>query len=269
MSKYQSGAQSGATLVSLGALVIGLALAEPVGALPFTWNPGAVGLNGATPFTGDALKLSEYSHTKVVSPTTWSEHGYLQVTGIVNNNAVSVPTGLNSDYSLYLDYENTGTIYTGKFDTLSMTLYGVEGVSSFDLDGNLDAYVNNAGTPIQLATLEFDSGFVGGIPGVTAVIAEMELTFLADPNALSVFLAPLDSQTIKGNFFHPGVFAAVFGPDGGLTDFAFKGGDNTLSFVQAGGEAGPVDAVPEPGAMLLWAGGWSTLLHFPRRRAAA
>lgn len=159
MYKHQSSAQHGAVQNFLGALAICLAVAEPVSAgsstpivlptpirFPTAVLPStpAVPPNMPTDFAGQTLKVAEYSHTKTAPPATsddiasWSEHGYLKVTGFVNQGIVSVPTGLNSDYSLYLDYVNTGKVpkdppsgATGVFNTLSMTLYGVAGVSTF------------------------------------------------------------------------------------------------------------------------------------------
>lgn len=273
MYKHQSNAQHGAVQNFLGALAICLAVAEPVSAgsstpivlptpirFPTAVLPStpAVPPNMPTDFTGQTLKVAEYSHTKLVGPITWSEHGYLKVTGFVNQGIVSVPPGLNSDYSLYLDYVNTGKVLvppvpgaTGVFDTLSMTLYGVAGVSTFGFDSNLDPYILNAGTPIRLGTITFTSGFVDGSPGYTDVFADMGLTFWPepDPNVANVWATRLAAE---GIFFHrlvidPMTNEPVFDPEGikvqkdqngNLIGWELLGGENTLSISESASGAG-------------------------------
>ena len=85
----------------IGALSVSLMLAESaLAGKIFTWDPSVAGLNRAAPFTGDALKATEVSHIVFTGPSTWTEHGYAKITGILNNGVFSVPTGLNSTYTL-------------------------------------------------------------------------------------------------------------------------------------------------------------------------
>jgi hypothetical protein len=233
-------------------LILGLASIGTASAVPFTWNPAAAGLAGASAFSGDALKATEVSHIQFTGPTSWQEHGYAKITGILNGGVVSVPTGLNSSYTLYIDFGGTGDLALGQFFTATLTLYGVNGASSFGIDGSNNAYVDNGiHTAVALATSNLILGTTGGAPGGD-LSAELWTSFTPTLAAGSMFQAPTPIREFYGHFFHP------ISEPGGIVPVAdgivLNGGDDTLSFV------------PEPVSLLLFAGGLPGLILFRRRK---
>jgi hypothetical protein len=233
------------------ALALGCAAAHPAIAGDIDWDLSAIGLAGASDFTADALKATEVSHIIFTGPTTFFEHGFAQVTGILDNGNVSTPTGLNSTYSLYFDFTATGDLVTNQFTTFGMTLYGVNGASVFGLDASNNAFVDNGlNTPIELATNVLISGTIGGGPG-TDLSADSFSIFSSTLAGAPVFLSPDLPSEFHGAFFH-----SMLEP-GGITlvadGIALHGGDDTLTFI------------PEPSSLLLLFGGLPAILLLRRR----
>jgi hypothetical protein len=249
-------------LKAFGVLLSGLALAGPAAAVPFAWDPGAVGLNGASAFGGDALKATEVSRIHFTSPSTWEEHGYAKITGILSGGAGSVPNNLNTagGYSLYFKFDGTGDFFSASFTTATMTLYGVNGAANFGIDGNNNAYVDNgANTPVALAVASLLNGTSGGAPGGD-LFADLWTSFAATAAGAAMFQAPTLPAELYGHFFHPvseagGITLITSG--GNLTDVVLRGGDDTLSFV------------PEPASALLLLAGGLPGVWLRRRRSAA
>ena len=186
----------------IGALSVSLMLAESaLAGKIFTWDPSVAGLNG-TAFTGDALKATEVSHIVFTGPSTWTEHGYAKITGILNNGVFSVPTGLNTTYTLYVDFSGTGDLAAGTFATANETLYGVNGVSVFGFEANNDAKVTNFGSLVELATNSLIKGITLGGVG-SDLGAELWTVFTPTAGKESVFLSPVLPAQFYGNFFHP------------------------------------------------------------------
>jgi hypothetical protein len=169
----------------------------------------------------------------------------------VQNGAVSTPGGLNSTYSLYFDFTATGSLITAQFTSFSMTLYGVDGVTAFGIDGNNDAFINNgANTAIQLATNTLLSGSIAGGPG-SDLAADSYSTFSSTPEGIPFFLGPQLPATFHGAFFHS------MNEPGGITllqnGVVLQGGDDTLTFT------------PEPSSLMLLLGGLPGVLLLRRR----
>jgi hypothetical protein len=233
------------------ALAIGCALAHPAAAGVISWDLSAAGIAGASAFTADALKATEVSHIVFDSPTTFFEHGFAKITGIMNDGVVSTPTGLNTDYSLYFDFTATGSVVTGHMSTFAMTLYAVNGVSTFGIDAGNNAFVDNgANSAVQLATNTLIDGTIAGAPG-SDLSAESYSLFLATPAGAPALLGPQLPSILHGQFFH-----SISEP-GGITMVAdgmvLQGGDDTLSFV------------PEPSSTMLLLGGIPAILFLRRR----
>jgi hypothetical protein len=237
---------------ALAVLALGCALARPATAGVITWDLSAIGLSGAASFTADALQATETTHIGITGPTTFSEQGFADVTGISENNVISTPTGLNTTYSLYFEFDVTGSLATQQFTSFSMDLYAVEGVAVFGYDGNDNAYVNNgANSAILLATNTLVSGSIAGTPFVTPLSADSLSTFTPTVAGTPVFLSPQLPALFHGSFFHPisDIAPAV---DGGFT---LTGGDDTLTF-----------AAPEPSSLLLLLGAMPGILLVRRKR---
>ena len=236
---------------TFSALAIGCALVNPAVAGVINWDLTTAGIAGASAFTADALKATEVSHIVFDSPTTFFEHGFAKITGIVNDGLVSTPTGLNTDYSLYFDFTAAGSVVTGHMATFAMTLYVVDGISTFGIDAGNNAFVDNAANvAVQLATSTFIDGTIAGAPG-TDLSAESYSIFLATPTGAPAFLSPQLPSILHGQFFH-----SISEP-GGITFVAdamvLQGGDDTLSFV------------PEPSSAMLLLGGIPAVLLLRRR----
>lgn len=140
-------------------------------ALPtFTFDPAAVGLNGAS-ITADNILISNYSTVTIDAGGTFTESGYLPITGFQLGGNALTPSGLNTDYGLYLAFTGSGTTTTndpttslnfGNFTTLTYTLYGYNGTASFGFSGNTPT--ETAGGEVALATGTLISGTVLTVP---------------------------------------------------------------------------------------------------------
>jgi hypothetical protein len=211
----------------------------------FTLNPTAAGLNGAS-ITADNILISNYSTITTDASGNFTESGYLPITGFQLGGSTMTPTGLNSDYGLYIAFSGTGTITTnnptttfnfGSFSTLTYTIYGYNGTATFGFTGNTPS--ETASGEVALASGSLISGSVLTVPTGGG-------TFSPSANAMLTL-----SPTASGFFQSPDPFYAV-----ALTAFSntpsqvepFAGGFN----IRQGGGSLNFAPVPEPssGAML-------------------
>ncbi|MDR7268974.1 hypothetical protein J2X20_001603 [Pelomonas saccharophila] len=215
-------------------------------ALPtFNFNPGAVGLNGAS-LTADNILISNYSTVTIDPAGTFTESGYLPITGFQLSGSALTPGGLNTDYGLYLAFTGTGTTTVndptttfnfGNFTTLTYTLYGYNGTASFGFSGN---------TPTETASGEVALASGTLISGSVLTVPTGGGTFSPSANAM------LTVSLTQPTFFSPDPFYSV-----ALTAFSntpsqvepFAGGFR----IRQGGGSLNFAPVPEPGsaAMLL------------------
>jgi hypothetical protein len=215
-------------------------------ALPqFTINPSAAGLNGAS-LTADNILISDYSTITIDPAGTFTETGYLPVTGFQLGGNALTPTGLNTDYGMYIAFTGSGTTTVndptttfnfGNFTTLTYTLYGYNGTATFGFSGN---------TPTETASGEVALAHGSLISGGVLTVPTGGGTF--SPSANAMLTIALDQSTA----FSPNPFYSV-----ALTAFSntpsqvepFAGGFR----IRQGGGSLNFAPVPEPStnAMLL------------------
>lgn len=153
------------------AVVLATACAAASADLPqFTFNPGAVGLNGAS-ITADNILISNYSTVTIDPAGTFTQSGFLTITGFQLGGSTLTPGGLNTDYGLYVAFTGSGTTTVndptttfnfGNFTDLTYTLYGYNGAATFGFSGNTPT--ESASGEIALASGTLISGSVLTVP---------------------------------------------------------------------------------------------------------
>ncbi len=166
----------------------------------FTLNPSGVALNGPA-FTADNVLISDYATVRFGPGNTFTESGFLSMSGAQLGGATLVPTGLNSNYGLYIGFSGTGTVSagdpslvgtSGTFSTLSYTLYGYNGAAIFGFDAGNNPTETATGE-IILATGSLLSGTVSTAPaggGGFTPSAAANLTFNPAAGTAAFFVAP-------------------------------------------------------------------------------
>ncbi|HEY8875958.1 MAG TPA: flocculation-associated PEP-CTERM protein PepA [Roseateles sp.] len=215
-------------------------------ALPqFTFNPGAVGLNGAS-ITADNILISDYSTATTDLAGNFTETGYLPITGFQLGGNALTPAGLNTDYGLYIAFTGTGTITTndptttfnfGNFTALSYTLYGYNGTATFGFSGNTPT--ETASGEVVLATGTLISGGVMTVPTGGGTFSPSANAMMTVSTTAPTFFSPTPFYTVALTAFS-NTPSQVEPFDGG---FRIRQGGGSLNFAP----------VPEPSstAMLL------------------
>ena len=233
-------------------------------ALPeFTFTPSAVGLTGAT-VTADNIIVSDFATVTFSSATAFSEQGFLSVTNFQVGGSNITAGGLNSTYSLYFQFSGTGHltsansnpltgVTSGVFDTLTYSLIGASGNSTFNVTTGSNPTVTST-NPQVLGTGSLIDGTVVSVPSDGAFV----------PSAAATVSFAVAAG--KQGFFSPQPFYNV----------AFTAFTNSLSTVtgfgngftinNGGGNLNYASPIPEPETYALMLAGLGTIGFIARRR---
>lgn len=233
----------------------------------FTFSPGAVGLAGSS-VTADNILLSDFFTAQAVGANGFVEQGFLSITGFQLGGSNISAGGLNSTYSLYIQFNGTGhatlgnnatdprsTVTAGVFDTLNYSLIAATGNVSFGFAGSTPT-VSGGGATQTLATGSLLSG------GVVTTPANGNTAFVPSANATVTF----NQAAGKEGFFSPQPFYNV----------AFSAFTNAVSTVtpiaggfmvnNGGGNLNFAAPIPEPETYALMLGGLGVMGWMARRR---
>lgn len=253
-----------AIAIATATACIGASAALP----PFTFDPGAAGLNGAS-FSADNITISDYSTVKFDGLGGFSDTGFLSVSAYQNGGTTLIPTGLNSTYGMYFAFTGTGTTTpgdpsavqtSGTFTNLTYTLYGYNGApATFGFDGSNNPTENATGE-VVLGSGSLMNGTVSTTPALNGTSdftpsASAKLSFAVAAGMEGFFVAP--------NPFYDITFAAFTNTTSQVT--AFQGG---FRIEQGGGAVNfaMTPAVPEPETYALMLAGLAAIGFIARRR---
>ena len=233
----------------------------------FTWNPRAVGLNG-TAFTADAVSFADYDTVvQAVDNSTFTEAGYLPVTGFsLAGQAVASP-GLNSPdgtgWGAYLRLTGSGPLVASAlgipepvYTQLSHEIVGFNGLASYGFADSgavvVSGATNGAATLATGSLIAADFAFV---PSAAGLAIEGTITVTVDGLAPGLSTGRLDILNLTVDH-PPGDYRFI--PPGTIQVDAATGTSGTFA------SATPV---PEPAsAFLLGTGLLGAVLGRRQRR---
>ncbi|WP_162245950.1 MULTISPECIES: flocculation-associated PEP-CTERM protein PepA [unclassified Roseateles] len=232
-------------------------------ALPaFSFDPAAAGLAG-TMIDADNILVSSFAAVTIDPGGTFTQTGYLPVTGFQMMGSSFTPSGLNTDYGLYIAFSGSGTTTTndptatfnfGNFTSLTYTLYGYNGSATFGFSGN--TATETASGEVALASGMLISGTVSTVPTGGGGFS---------PSANAMLTVTLDTPAFFGapDPFHAVALTAFTNTSSQVEPFAggfrIRQGGGSLNFAP----------VPEPSSIALMVGGLAAVGFLYRRRQGA
>ncbi len=222
------------------------ALSANAAPIAVTFNPSVV-VPGASQFTADKLNLLDYARTDL-SGSNFTETGFLQVNNASLANAIVQPAGLNSTYSLYLQYSANGNqtapnfngSSTGVVTGLSYTLYEAAGSATFGINSSNQAFTTATGAKalangsLIAGTTSFSANPLGAGANIDATFAQQLAGFIVSPTNTAL--------TLHGAFNNDSQIVNVLT---GGTAFTLNGGGGDLTFT------GTTTPTPEPASLAL------------------
>ena len=254
--------QRGAVALALAALSVGASAALP----QFSVDGDRLsGLNQPS-FNADNILISDFARV-TTSGNTFSESGFLSVTGFQLGGNNVLGTSLGTEYNMYIAFTGTGTLSQtgnptvtptfGSFQTLTYQLFGYDGpVATFGVGPG--GATENATGEVLLASGSLISGSVSTVPGPGTGFspsASALLNFNLTADGRQVFVAP--------NPFYTMAFASFTNSPSQVTMF-----DGGFTIAQGGGsinfQAAP--PIPEPETYALMLAGLAAVGFVARRR---
>lgn len=252
-----------AAVVALGAV----GAAAQAATLPsFTIDPSAIPGVTSPAFTANNLIVSDYSTVTFNSNGTFSDAGYLSVQSAQTaTNPGFTPSGLNSDYGVYIQFSGSGlspvadpttSVTFASFQTLNYTIYAYAGTASFDFSGT--TATTTATNAVALATGSLISGSAVTIPngdGTFTPSGSAKLTVSLTSAGEAFFTSP--------NTFYNLASTAFSNTSSQVEVFS-----NGFMIRQGGGSVNFASAVPEPGTYALLMAGVGVIGFVARRKSA-
>lgn len=253
------------TAVAL-AMAAGCASAFAVDLPDFTLAPATLGTE-ASSVTADNILISDFAKVVFGEGNSFTESGYLAVTGFQLDGSPVDATGLNSTYGMYVEFTGSGTLSVtgdpttspnfGSFTSLTYTLYGYTGTAAvFDIDDTTHNPTPPAVDATALASGSLISGTVSSTPGPA-------FYFSPSASALVSFNVLQSGFFTSPDPFYNLSFASFTNSPSQVT--VFSGGFN----IEEGGGSinfAMTPAIPEPETYALMLAGLAAVGFVARRR---
>ena len=192
------------------AMVGGCGVAVAADLPDFTLAPSTV-VKGAAPIKADNMLVSDFAKVVFGAGNTFSESGFLAVTGFQLDGVQVANAELNKDYGLYIQFAGSGTLSQtgnpslvpnfGSFSSLTYTLYAYTGpAATFAINSVTNDATTTAAGAIALASGSLMSGTVSSTPGPGSLFS---------PTASAL----LSFNVLKNDFFtgiSPRFYAGIF-----------------------------------------------------------